>query len=279
MQRREMQLPQGWYPHRESELIKMIENFINGYEKPLLKNACGAIIPHAGWFFSGKLAAQTLSVLSSTNPDTIMLFGGHLGKEKPRIYLDHAFETPFGDIFTDVELMDLLSENCIKEQDWEVDNTVEVQLPLIKYFFPNSKIVAFRSPCNDNASALGKLCATKAIELKRKVVFIGSLDLTHYGSRYGFSPKGFGEKALSWVKDENDKKFVSLLLDLKEKEAIENALKTHSSCSPGAASSVIGGVKAYLKNIKSTLIDYYTSSDIMKDESFVGYAGIVFSEK
>ncbi len=274
-----MILPNGWYPKNKEELDKTVKSFLSEFKQPDTNNALGAIVPHAGWYFSGKLACRCISTLKQTNPDTVFIFGGHLGPETPRIFTEEKFETPLGDIENDLELVDKIKFMCKEESATVADNTVEVNLPFIKYFFPQAKVCAFRSPMSNQASILGRTCAEKAQELGRKCVFIGSLDLTHYGPRYGFTPKGIGKNALEWVKKENDKKIVEKMLELKPEETVNHAVKNMSSCSPGAGSSVIAGVKAINENVKSTLIDYYTSADIMGDNSnFVGYAGIVYHD-
>ena len=56
---------------------------------------------------------------------------------------------------------------------------------------------------------------------------------------------------------------------------LKHAQKNDSACSAGAAASAIATCKA-LGAEQGVLIDYYTSYDILPDESFVGYAGILF---
>ena len=56
---------------------------------------------------------------------------------------------------------------------------------------------------------------------------------------------------------------------------LDHALKNDSACSAGAAASALATCKA-LGSKKGVLLDYYTSYDIMPDDSFVGYAGIVY---
>ncbi len=273
-----MILPDGWYPKSENALHDTFNEFLSGFNAPEITNPIGAVVPHAGWYFSGKLACRCISLLSKTNPDTVFLFGGHLGPETPRIFTEQYFETPLGMVENDLELCGEIKSICKEESSSVADNTVEVNLPFIKHFFPQAKLCAFRSPMSIKAVELGKLCAESAKKLGRKFVLIGSLDLTHYGPRYGFSPKGIGNKAHEWVKNENDKAIVDKMLELKAEETINHAVKNMSSCSPGAAASVISGVIETIANPKSTLIDYYTSADVMGDTSnFVGYAGIVFN--
>lgn len=274
---RKMKLPQGWYPKSAQEITISIKEYLNGFKPETILNPIAGIVPHAGWYFSGKLACRVMSILANSSPDTVILFGGHLANERPHIFTDEAFETPLGTLNSDEEIIQLLENDCSEEPVYETDNTVEIQLAFIKYFFPEAKIAAFRSPSHEKAVDLGKRCAEAVRNLERKAVFIGSLDLTHYGPRYGFTPQGTGKNSLEWVKNENDRGLIERMLQMNEKEIIAHAVKNYSSCSPGAAASVVSAVKTTVKLPSSHFIDYYTSADIMPDSSFVGYTGIVYS--
>jgi AmmeMemoRadiSam system protein B len=80
---------------------------------------------------------------------------------------------------------------------------------------------------------------------------------------------------VEWVKKENDRGFIDHALKMDAAGLLNHAEKNNSACSAGAAASAIATCKT-LGAEKGTLIDYYTSYDIMPDDSFVGYAGIVF---
>ncbi|MBW2322750.1 MAG: AmmeMemoRadiSam system protein B, partial [Deltaproteobacteria bacterium] len=71
-------------------------------------------------------------------------FGGHMGSGAGLIYLDDEWETPLGNLEFDRDLSQALKNKAnLEVETFETgDNTVEVQLPFIKYFFPNSRLVA-----------------------------------------------------------------------------------------------------------------------------------------
>jgi hypothetical protein len=162
-----------------------------------------------------------------------------------------------------------------KESPTSGDNTVEIQLAMVKYFFPRAKLVAIRSPLSMKAETLGREVAEVAKKTGISIVAIGSTDLTHYGPNYGFLSKGIGPASVKWVKEENDKGFIERALKMDATGLLKHALENDSACSGGAALSAMATSKA-LGAEKGVLLDYYTSYDIMPDESFVGYAGIVY---
>jgi AmmeMemoRadiSam system protein B len=162
-----------------------------------------------------------------------------------------------------------------KESPSSGDNTIEIQLAMVKYFFPEAKLVAVRSPLSLKAETVGREIAEIAKKEGISIVAIGSTDLTHYGPNYGFLTKGIGPASVKWVKEENDKGFIERALKMDAAALLKHAIENDSACSAGAAVSAMATCKA-MGAEKGILLDYYTSYDIMPDDSFVGYAGIIY---
>ncbi len=114
-----------------------------------------------------------------------------------------------------------------------------------------------------------------AQEKRLSIVAIGSTDLTHYGPNYGFVAKGIGPQSVEWVKNVNDRGFGVEALRMDAEGVLKHAEENDSACSAGAVAAALTTCKA-LGAEKGTLLDYYTSYDVMPDASFVGYAGIVY---
>lgn len=281
MSRRKRALPRGWYPVDKKECQREIESYLEGWSPSQLQlvKGWGGIVPHAGWYFSGRLAARVFHSLKlKSKPEVVVLYGGHLSTEDlPRVVTEEACETPLGDIGIHEVFVKRLTEkmDLKKESPTSGDNTIEIQLAMVKYFFPEAKLVAIRSPLSLKAETLGKEVAEIAKEGGIPIVAIGSTDLTHYGPNYGFLSKGVGPASVEWVKKENDKGFVDHALKMDTAGLLKHALENDSACSPGAAISAMATSKA-LGSEKGILLDYYTSYDVMPDESFVGYAGILY---
>jgi len=281
MSRRNRGLPRGWYPFDEKDCRREIESYLEGWKASPMPSSkgWGGIIPHAGWYFSGKLAARVFySLKSKVKVEVVVLYGGHLSAtDSPRIVTEETCETPLGDIeiHTDFVKKLMSSMDIKKESPTSGDNTVEIHLAMVKYFFPDAKLIAVRSPLSLKAESLGKEVAELAKKEGIAVLAIGSTDLTHYGPNYGYSPKGIGPAAVDWVKKENDNGFIDRALRMDAEGILKHARENRSACSAGAALSAMATCKA-LGTEKGFLLDYYTSYDIMPDNSFVGYAGIIY---
>jgi AmmeMemoRadiSam system protein B len=275
MRLRTRSLPRGWYPGSREQTVSAVEGMARSLPAPET-HGCAGIAPHAGWEFSGSLALQVLSCIS-TGMDTIVIIGGHLASaDGIMCCLEDAFETPLGPIPADSELVQALSRTLDVTPDVEADNTVEIQLPLLKYVAPRAHIVALRAPPSPKAQRLGECIAQAADRLGRTVAVLGSTDLTHYGHSYGFAPRGEGAEALRWVREVNDRRFIEAAIAMDIAAVLERSRNERSACSAGGAVAAISFARARGATA-GQLLHYCTSHDIHPSESFVGYAGILYS--
>jgi AmmeMemoRadiSam system protein B len=277
MRTRERMLPIGWYPASASACKAEIDKFIAGTAAlPSGTTVFGGIVPHAGWQFSGKAAARVFYLAAkAVQPQVVCIFGGHLGGNSPPLLVaDDAWETPLGDLPLATEFYAPLANRLTLREEYPGDNTIEVQIPFVKYFFPQARLLALRSPASATAIELGRAVAAVGKELKVSLLAFGSTDLTHYGPNYGFAPQGYGPEAVKWVRKVNDKKFIDAALKLDGPGMLKIAAEDEDACSPGGAAAAVAAAKADGAH-KAALVDYYTSYDIMPNDSFVGYAAIV----
>jgi AmmeMemoRadiSam system protein B len=232
---------------------------------------------------------------------TVALIGGHLPSGMgPLFAMEEAVETPLGNITIDGELRDLLRGETGGEPDRWQDNTVEVFLPMIKYFFPRAGLLWLRLPAEISSFEAGKILVRAARSLNRDLRVMGSTDLTHYGSNYGFYPQGFGPGALDWVRTVNDRRFIDAVESGDPVLVLKRAEGERSACSAGAVLGVMGyagelraaaaGPAAGVDNMGSLdgagraggeCIAYGTSADMGPENgeipgSFVGYGAFVW---
>jgi AmmeMemoRadiSam system protein B len=271
-------LPAGWYPASAGDCLSEIESFIAGVKPlPAGTRVYGGMMPHAGWYFSGKLAARVFHLNAQvTQPQVVCIFGGHLqGESPPLLVAEDAWETPLGPVPLATEFYKPLQAKISLAPEPPGDNTIEVNLPFIKHFFPQSQVLAIRSPQSGTAVKLGEAVAEVSRELGKTILFFGSADLTHYGPNYGWAPKGYGAEAVTWVKQVNDKRFLDAVLKLDALAAVHAGVQDQSSCSSGAPAAALTAARK-MGATKALLVDYYTSYDIMPGDSFVGYGGVIW---
>ncbi len=283
MKTRKAILSGTWYPDAPAACETQIRDFLaQGLCEPASDNRrVGGIVPHAGWYFSGAIACGVIHCLQDgTAPNTIVVFGMHMGPGQPNIIMaEGAWETPFGPIAIDADFAaDLTARFPFAVETAERhsrDNTIEVQLPFIKYFFPNTAIVPIGVPPDGASLAIGRAVAEIARSRNLKVKVLGSTDLTHYGPNYGFQPQGPGRAAVDWVRFENDRRVIEAMLAMDAQAVIRESLDQHNACCGGAAATAIEAGRA-LGSDGAESIAYATSYEKHPGDSFVGYVGILF---
>jgi AmmeMemoRadiSam system protein B len=247
-----------------------------------------AIVPHAGWVFSGELAATAFKAIQQANQlvDTFVIFGAahrYFGGGAV-VYDSGAWETPLGQIAIDAELASLIVDKgaLANPSAHRGEHSIEVQVPFIQHLFPNAKIVPIIVPVADFDHNFGTHVGQLIHKQQdKKIVCIASTDLTHYGPRYGFCPEGTGEAALKWAREVNDMEFIDLALRMEADRLLKAALEKGNACGPAAVATVVAAAKA-MGRICGVLLGHTTSYDIMlqkfnqPSEESVGYAAIVF---
>ncbi|MDL2269515.1 AmmeMemoRadiSam system protein B [Desulfosarcina sp. OttesenSCG-928-A07] len=285
MQTRKAVFSGSWYPAEAQACKALIREFLGGEkcpapsEKPLV----GGIVPHAGWFFSGAIACRVIHCLASgcaPNIDVVVVFGMHLHPGSSRYIMPEGqWETPFGPVPVDASLAEAITRRHVFEIEtpsrFVQDNTIEVQMPFIRYFFPDSRVVAMGVPPVVETLNLATDLVSMASQMGLSIVVVGSTDLTHYGPNYRFTPKGQGSAALSWVREENDRRVIEVMARMDPVAVLQEGIHHANACCSGAAAAAIAAGKAMGADLATT-VAYATSYDKRPDDSFVGYAGMLF---
>jgi AmmeMemoRadiSam system protein B len=274
MNLRESVLPSGWYPRNPDDISRFLSGVGPGFKKG---KALAAIAPHAGWYYSGRIAAQAVASLDAGQ--TIVIIGGHLPAGAPALFaLEDAVDTPFGPVPIDNALRTMIMNELDTREDRYQDNTVEVLVPMVRFFFPDAAIVWMRLPAENSSFDAGALIARSAQKLGYRVRVLASADLTHYGDNYDFSPAGRGKQALKWVMEVNDARFIEAVTQNKPETVIRRAEGERSCCSAGSVAGAMGFANA-MGASSARLLEYTTSAAQSNEypDSFVGYAALSFN--
>ena len=280
-----------FYPGQKEQCVAEIKQCLDEavLDRPLPDTIVSGIVPHAGWIYSGATAALVFSAIRQIHPTvhTFVIFGaahGYLG-QPPAIYDKGSWSTPLGDIAIDEGLANAILESKTAIRDCEAhdsEHSMEVQVPFIQHFFPAAQIVPILTPPSEQAIQLGKIVGSIiASDTERKIVTLGSTDLTHYGPRYGFIPMGADKDGLQWATEVNDKQFIDFALALQPEKMLESAEENYNACGAGAAAAAVTVAKS-LGKTKGVLLNHTNSLEIMfrkmgtTSRESVGYAAIVF---
>ncbi len=258
-----------FYPHDAKDINKEIDAFLEDNKGPKLE-AIGCVLPHAGYLYSGKVAAVTLSQINI--PDRIILLGpNHTGNGSAySIMTDGLWETPLGQVGIDRELAQLILRSSNHLEDDSLahleEHSLEVELPMLQYFKNDFKIVpiAFMSEEPNILKQIGKDIASviRDFDYKGKVLLLASSDMTHYEPAEEAKVK--------------DKEAIEAILELDEDKLMRRIKHFNiSMCGYAPVTVMLSATKA-LGAKSGRLTMYQTSGDITGDKtSVVGYAGII----
>lgn len=289
---RKMDKAGTWYSDDKKELQKEVAEClrkgIGEYGRALDVDEgrpSAVMVPHAGLFFSGALAALAFELVRRRweQVDTFVLFGAcHRERlRKPAIWAEGEWETPLGGVTVDDELSSACIDAGVGEKNYtahEGDNSLELQLPFIKSMFPDSRIVPVAVGFFPDAWRYGELAAGVVKKLGRKnVVAVASTDLTHYGASFGVMPAGVGDTALSWAK-ENDERFLDAVTEMRFEDMVSIAEQDRSACGAGAVAAAAGWARAFGCTGGRVLArtDSHESMPRGLAEHFVGYGVVTF---
>lgn len=238
-----------------------------------LKNIIGLICPHAGYMFSGPVAAHAYYELAlDGKPDTVVIFGpNHTGYGSALAVMNEGFwHTPLGDVEIDSEAANKIAKEAniidVDDSAHRFEHSIEVQLPFLQYLYGQDfKIVPICFLMQDLLSAkeIGK--AVARVLAGKNTAVIASSDMTHYESQQSAAKKD--RQALEAVEAMDGDRFYSVV----ESQRI-------SACGYGPIVALISAAKI-LGAKEAKLLSYKTSGDIIGDySSVVGYAAVCFTK-
>ena len=290
MQTRKPIVAGQFYPGRHESCVDEINQYLEQStpSEVLPETIAAGIVPHAGWAFSGQLAAMVFAAIKHVHEkvDTFVIFGAahsYFGRS-PALYEAGTWITPLGEAAIDEELADqvLAKQTAISDtQAHRSEHSIEVQVPFIQYLFAGAKILPIVVPPTEQAVALGTSIGDIISAAKKKIVCIGSTDLTHYGPRYDFTPMGTDQNALQWASRVNDRKFIDLALKLDAESLLTSAAENCNACGSGAAAAAVAAAKK-LGKTEGLLLAHTNSNEVMlrdmgtSSADSVGYAAIIF---
>lgn len=256
-----------FYPGGASSLKMMVEGMIaQAPQKTLDGHILGLIAPHAGYQYSGKIAATAFKQLEGKKYSRVVVVAPshHVPIDGAALSTKDVYRTPIGDIPIDKDSVQKLLKNSSWAKDdqraYEKEHSLEVELPFLQTVLKNFKLVPLvigtfdKNVLNSIAEDLNKTFQSD------DTLFIASSDLSH------FQPYDEAVK--------RDKKTISLICD-KPDEEYYNAVTKEDAQLCGAAPVYIMKELAKKRGATLKLLEYANSGDTAGNKSrVVGYAAI-----
>ncbi len=178
----------SWYPGDPDELAQMIDEMLAVVE-PVAGEPVALIVPHAGYVYSGPVAAYGFRQLEGIEYDVaIILASDHQSPLSAPIsvWAEGGFETPLGIAPVDVELAQALLRAdpriTFDAAAHEGEHPIEIELPFVQRICPNCSIVPVLMGAGDEETVqvLADALLAAIHDMDKRVVVVASSDLSHY---------------------------------------------------------------------------------------------------
>jgi len=280
---RPMAVAGSFYPSTKDSVIQMLSEYFQHFNVPSNDNVAAVIVPHAGYVFSGAVAASAFAQINSEREyEHIFLIG-----PSHHVYMDGAstnnaydyYGTPLGKVKVDKELCSKLIHDCPYfscNPDAHIqEHCLEVQLPFLQYHLKKMPPIVPIIVATQSLSTIKKIAEVLKPYFNEKNLFVISSDFSHYPS-YDDAKTVDGRtgKAIETGSLDN---FLEAL-SANEKEHISN-LAT-SACGQSAIATLLC-ITSKLKDIEIHHIQYRNSGDSEYGDHLqvVGYHAFCFTRK
>ncbi len=257
-----------FYPDNPLALTKQIQDFARPNLVPEKISCCACLVPHAGYIYSGHVAAAVYERI--VLPKRIIILGvRHFPHgEEAAILSEGAWRTPLGDVSINADLAAKISHACplLREDSvaHEREHSIEVQLPFLQILDPGFTFVpiALGTIHFDQLVSIGESLG-KVLAVEPDVLLLTTSDFNHYEDDATTRKK--------------DRLAIEQILRLDARGLFDVCRRENiSMCGLGPTVAMLSALRVTGSN-RAELVKYATSADVSGDTgAVVGYAGLFF---
>jgi len=267
----------SFYPATETALKSQVSKLFEKAVKSPETNVAALIVPHAGYIFSGEVAASAFARLDrNSRYKNIFIIGRSHRKlfDGVSVFPNGHYITPLGEVqINEGTTAQLIEKNPFIYYDKEADQTehsLEVQLPFLQYWLEDDFKIVPLIIGSDDSSISKKLAEALKPWFNEENLFVISTDFSHYPS-YETAYKTDAETADAILA--NDGERLKRCCEKNEHSSVNHLLT--GLCGAAAVQTLL-----YLthdnKDISFEKISYKNSGDVLQGDKnrVVGYWAI-----
>jgi AmmeMemoRadiSam system protein B len=262
-----------WYPGSAQALSQTITDYLQQSRPcPITGRIVGVIVPHAGYRYSGQVAAHAFRCLQGKTPDIVAVVSPyHAMHSAPILIADHeAYRTPLGEIPVDESAVQSVIDHLQSEYAYDVarptmdqEHSLEIELPFLQHSLarPFTLLpIMLREQSQKAAQAIGQTLV--GVLRDRQALLVASSDLSHF------------------YPDEVARQLDAEILARAEAFDPQAVLAAEEdgvgfACGRGAIAAILWAAEG-LGADQCQVVNYATSGDVTGDpHSVVGYAAAV----
>lgn len=263
----------SFYPDDPYVLRMQVEDYLNNAKLLDINNIKALICPHAGYIYSGQVAAYSFKQIINKKFDSIIIISPSHSQsfDFVSIFDGDAYNTPLGKVNIDKKRSSLLVENNPKihfsDKGHNNEHSIEVQLPFLQYIFKEFEFipVVIGSQSRQNIHAIGKTIGE--VFKEENILVIASTDLSHY---HPYNVALVLDKQVENLVEKFD-------IDNLEEEFLKNNIEM---CGGGPVAAAMIAAKNLGAN-KALILKYLNSGDTSGErKAVVGYlAAALFKDE
>jgi len=245
------------------------------------KNVKGLVVPHAGYIYSGAIAANSYYYLTKNGfADTFIILGpNHTGMGSGvSIMTEGSWETPLGAVLINKTLANKLWTGIIdRDQIAHLhEHSIEVQLPFLQFCARDKKFdfipICMAMQDYETSEEIGKILANAIKDLDENITIIASSDFSHAGFNYESMPPS-GLRVDKYA-EKQDKIAIDKILKMDPKGLIDTVHKNNiTMCGYGPVAVMLTASKMLGAN-HVELLKYGTSYEVQPSSACVGYGAL-----
>lgn len=195
-----------WYPEKKTDLESSIVALLANQpaHDSRSRTIKALIVPHAGYRYSGHIAAAAYAQIKGDDYDTVVVLGPRHGYNTHRIstvVAQTAYRTPLGDVavceWAHTRLLNVPGTYQLAVRDEEQEHAVELQLPLLQHVigmgfgldFDILPVYVSTTPETVQTTFAPELLSMLLLLYRQsRVLFVISTDFSHYGAHFKYTP-------------------------------------------------------------------------------------------
>ncbi len=268
-----------WYPDQAEELASSVDGYLAGVRQ-LDGTPLGLIVPHAGYRYSGAVAASGFKQLSGSPIGTVVVIAAdhHPPISQPiSVWARGGFETPLGVLPVDEQIADRLMAQDARirfdPSSHQFEHPIEIELPFLKRVLPDCRIVPILMMSDADDQTVDLLAeALLSVLPESGAVVIASSDLSHYPS---YEDAVRVDRATLGAIELGDPRSVRQAI----RRTMEGGVAGLATCACGEAPILVTMKVAFGRGATNvSMLDYANSGDVEVERrsQVVGYGAVMF---
>jgi len=184
----------SWYPDDMDALARQVDGFLGAADDSPPPDVAAIVVPHAGFVYSGQVAAHGFAGVRGAHFDRVLLLGpshysAYSGAAVPAATV---YRTPLGEVAIDRHAADAVADRpsvTLDDAPFRREHSLEAEIPFLQRCLePGWSLLPVLIGAGPQDGHTGNVAAALRPLLDQATLVVVSSDFTHFGRRFNFVP-------------------------------------------------------------------------------------------